>query len=104
MGTFARTPGLSLVLFVDGSMKECASQASAKEMVDILLLNIEQTHSSRDAHQHVLRDVDLHQNKQLVESAEDVSNWAQVDPLVSIEAKKMLLASLNILPVHDKVS
>jgi len=105
LGTFARTPGLPfLSIIVDGSMEERASQSCAEEMVNILLLNIEQTHVSRDAYQHVLRDVDLHQHKQLVKSAEDVSDWAQVDPLVSIEAKKMLLASCNILPVHDKVS
>ena len=42
---------------------------------------IEQVHSARDPDQHILGDVDLHQNQQLVKSAEDVADRGHVDPL-----------------------
>ena len=51
------------------------------------LIFVEKMHVFGDTHKNVLRNVDLHQDQNLVESAKGISHQAHVDPLSSIDAK-----------------
>ena len=53
-------------------------------MLNIL---VKDAHVSRDSNHDILSDIDLHQNEELVERAEDITNRAQVDPFVTIDAE-----------------
>ena len=53
-------------------------------MLNIL---VKDAHVSRDSNHDILSDIDLHQNEELVKSAEDITNRAQVDPFVTIYAE-----------------
>jgi len=52
----------------------------------VLLLGVEKAHVAWNANKHILGDVDLHQDKELMECAEDISNWGQVNPFVAVDA------------------
>ena len=70
----------------------------------ILLWIFEEAHSVGDSDQDNLRDVDLHEDEELVESAEDVADARHVDPLVSVQAEQVLSLALHLLPVDDEVA
>ena len=70
----------------------------------MLVLRVEEAHVARDANQHVLRNVDLHEDKQLVKGAKDIADWGQVDPLVTMHAEQMLVSTGFVLPVDDEVA
>ena len=70
----------------------------------ILLWVFEEAHSVGDADQDNLRDVDLHEDEELVESAEDVADARHVDPFVSVQAEQVLAHALHLLPVDDEVA
>ena len=57
-----------------------------------------------DANKHNLRDVDLHEDEELVKCAENVADARHVDPLVAVQAEQVLSVALNLLPVYDKVA
>ena len=65
---------------------------------------VEQLHPTRDPDQHILGDVDLHQNQQLVQSAKDVADRGEVDPLEAIDAEEVLLGTLMVLACDDEVT
>lgn len=66
--------------------------------------SLEDSHSSRDSHENVLGDIDLHEDEELVECTKDVTHSAQVDPLGAVDAKQVLHRSLLVLLVDDEVS
>ena len=65
---------------------------------------LEDAHVARDTDEDVLRDVDLHQDEELVEGAENVANGTQVDPFSSVHAKQVLHRIGVGLFVQDEVS
>ena len=50
-------------------------------MLHVLLKD---AHVSRDSNHHILSDIDLHQNEELVKRAEDIANGAHVYPFVTV--------------------
>ena len=65
---------------------------------------IEHSQVVRDANQDHLRDVNLHEDKDLVQGAEDVSDARHVDPLGTVDAKQMLPRAGHGLPVDDELT
>ena len=65
---------------------------------------IEHSQVVRDANQDHLRDVNLHEDKDLVQGAEDVSDARHVDPLGTVDAKQMLPRAGYGLPVDDELT
>ena len=57
-----------------------------------------------DANKDNLRDVDLHEDEELVKGAENIADPRHVDPLVSVQAEQVLSVALNFLPIDDKVA
>ena len=78
------------------------SSSHAVEEVDFLL--VEHSHVARDTHEDILSDVDLHQDQELVECAEDVAHNRHVDPLVSVHAQQVLFLLTLLLFVDDEVA
>ena len=72
------------------------------ELVVVVLAK--ETHVARDAHEHVLRDVDLHQYEKLVKSSEHVADGRKVDPLVALHAQQVLVRTRLVLPVDNEVA
>ena len=70
----------------------------------ILLWIFEEAHSVGDSDQDNLRDVDLHEDEELVEGAKDVADARHVDPLVSVQAEQVLAHAVDLLPVDDEVA
>ena len=57
-----------------------------------------------NANKDNLRDVDLHEDEELVKGAENVADARHVDPLVTVQAEQVLSVALNLLPIDDKVA
>ena len=70
-------------------------------MLDIL---VKDAHVSWDSNHDILSDIDLHQNEELVERAEDITNRAQVNPFVSVYAEQVLFIALFIRAVDNEVA
>ena len=66
--------------------------------------SVEDAHVARDAHKHILGDVDLHEDEKLVQGAEYVPHAAQVDPLGAVNTKQVLNGALLVLSVDDEVA
>ena len=73
-------------------------------MVQVDLLLVEHSHITGDAHKHILGDVDLHKDQELVQRAKDVTHARKVDPLVTIHAEEMLSLLLILLLVNNEVA
>ena len=65
---------------------------------------IKDAHIARDSNHDILSDIDLHQDKELVECAKDITNRAQIDPFIAVKAEKVLFVSFCIRTVNDEIT
>ena len=65
---------------------------------------IKDAHVARDSNHDILSDIDLHQNKELVERAEDITNRAQIDPFITVKAEQVLFVTCLLRAVNDEIA
>ncbi len=68
------------------------------------LFVVKKTFIPRNAHKHILRNVDLHEDQNLVERSECITHGRQIDPLIAIDTEKMLFGAFLLSFVHDEVA
>ena len=92
------------VALILGYIEESVTESCGHNMVQVDFLSLEEAHVARDPHEHVLRDIDLHQDEQLEHRTEDVTHDAHVDPLTAVETKQVLGLAIILLVRDNQVS
>ena len=95
--------GGSFMLVIGGFIEQIVFSTFLQVANSVLIL-LKHAQAVGDADQNHLRDIDLHEDEDLVQSAEDVTDAWQVDPLIAVDAKQMLPCAWNALPVDDEVA
>ena len=73
-------------------------------MVEVNFVLVEEAHVPGNAHEHILRDVDLHEDQKLEHRPKDVTHEALIDPLTPVDAQKVLRHALLVLLVQDDIA